>query len=183
MCRHFLAVLLHPRHLSLPYFVAGIKLSLYFWPSEVSPDDLAVSFQFFFPLWVSLARLVETGCKFDSWSGQSRLQRAFCHPCPSSELLSICLHPSLLGWVLTTLLSWNVWLEALFQWELGIRLNSFLFWMDTFLNWSLHFFVRSIFALPHTFTANYSVMHIRLCGFSTKSPIDTSHTWPLEQRS
>lgn len=50
MCHHFLAVLLHPRHLSLPYFVAGIKLSLYFWPSEVSPDDLAVSFQFFFSL-------------------------------------------------------------------------------------------------------------------------------------
>lgn len=182
MCRHFLAVLLHPRHLSLPYFVAWIKLSLYFWPSEVSPDDLAVSFQFFFSLvglpgtfgrdWVQVWFLV--------WSIQT--PEGFLSPLLQFRAFKR-MSTSLPIGVLTTLLSWNVWLEALFQWELGICLNSFLFWMDTFLNWSLHFFVRSIFALPHTFTANYSVMHIWLCGFSTKSPIDTSHTWPLEQRS
>lgn len=82
MCLHFLAVLLHPRDVSLPYFVVGIKLSLYFWPSEVSPDDLAVSFQLFFPLvglpgmfgrdWVQIWFLV--------WSVQT--PEAFLSPLP-----------------------------------------------------------------------------------------------------
>lgn len=50
MCHRFLVVLLYPRDLSLPYFVVGTKLSLYFWPSVVNPGDLALSFQHFFPL-------------------------------------------------------------------------------------------------------------------------------------
>lgn len=98
---HFLAVLLHPRDVSLPYFVVGIFLpfwSVSRWFCSFLPN--------FFPFF-SLPGMFDRN-KFDSWFGQSRLERPFCHPWLTSEVLSICIHSSLLGWALTTLLTWNM---------------------------------------------------------------------------
>lgn len=162
MCLYFLAVLLRPRNMSLPYFVVGIKLSLYFWPSGVSPDHLALSFQLFFSLlgpsgtfgkdWVQIWFLVWSVHIAETFLSPLPQFRGFKHTSTSLPIRVSTSNSLDLKHVIRSHISV----------EVKHMLKSLVFWTDTFLNWSLHIFVWSILALPHNFTANYSAIHIWL---------------------
>lgn len=87
---------------------------------------LLFSPDFFFLLWVSLARLVEIGCKLGFLLRLAHTPEAFLQPLHQFRGFK-CVSKYVPIGASINHLTWNMWLETVFQWELSICLNSALF--------------------------------------------------------